>query len=76
MNVEANDLACVFGPRGEPGLVGRVLWRHSIKNTRCHQWIVRFKTIGEAIVADLHLMCLAVYPAKDPSARVLLDEAG
>lgn len=76
MNVEANDLACVFGLCGESGLVGRVLWPHGISSTRGHLWIVRFKTVGEVVVADRHMMRLSVDPAKDPSARELLDEAG
>ena len=76
MNVDANDLACVFGPCGESGMVGRVLWPHGISNARGHLWIVRFKTIGEVIVADRHMMFLCIDPSKDPLARELLDEAG
>jgi len=76
MNVEANDLACVFGPCGESGMIGRVLWPHDVSSTLGFRWVVRFKTIGECIVADAHMMCLTVDPHQDPSARELLDSAG
>lgn len=38
--------------------------------------MVRFKTVGEVVVADRHKMRLFVDLAKDTSARELLDEAG
>ena len=76
MNVEANDLACVFGPCGESGMIGRVLWPHDVSEVFGQRWVVRFKTIGECIVADAYMMHLSVDPRQDPDARELLDRAG
>ena len=76
MKVESSDVAFVFGPNQECGRVGRVLWPFDISPTLGHRCVVSFQDIGNAVVADLHLLPLVLDPHQDPDARDLLDAEG
>lgn len=43
MDVQASNLALVFGPENEAGKVVRVLWPFDIKEALGHRWVVRIR---------------------------------
>lgn len=76
MNVQAGNLALVFGPERDAGKVVRVLWPHDVVEVLGYRWCVRFRGEGEGIIPDGSMMLLDVDPRGDPGARELLNEAG
>ena len=47
MNVQASNLALIFGPETEAGKVVRVLWPFDISESVGHRSVVRMKGEGE-----------------------------
>lgn len=75
MNVQASNLALVFGPEAEAGKVVRVLWPFDISERVGHRWVVRIRNEGDCVIPDRSLMSLDCDPRRDPGARELLDDA-
>ena len=76
MNVQASNLALVFGPENEAGKVVRVLWPFDVKEFAGQRWVVRIRDEGGCVIPDRSLMLLDCDPSRDPGARELLDDAG
>lgn len=76
MNVQANNLAFVFGPELVCGKVVLVLWPHDVYDPLGHRWVVRIRDEGECVLPDASLMAMNVDPRFDPGARELLDDSG
>lgn len=76
MNVQASNLALVFGPENEAGKVVRVLWPFDIKESFGYRWVVRIRNGGDCVIPDKSMMALDCNPRRDPDARELLDDAG
>lgn len=76
MNVQASNLALVFGPQAESGKVVRVLWPFDVSESLGYRWVVRIWDEGDCVVPDSSLMALDIDPTQDSDARELLDPAG
>lgn len=76
MNVQASDLALVFGPQDECGKFVTVKWPFDVDEEVGYRWIVRIEDEGDCVVPDAYMMSLDLDPLADPEARELLDSAG
>ena len=76
MNLQASNLALIFGPEAEAGKAVRLLWPFDISERGGHRWIARIRGERDCVILHRSLMSLDCDPRSDPDALKLFEDAG